>query len=110
MRLKAQLTQLAESDDSYFRRHLAREDLARLDKLSALKETAADLEQFLKEGLYIGWTQNDMRTHELKDTLVPFLTVLFIWYENETPENEEAVSETWSAFEADRLKKLVHCL
>lgn len=110
MVLRETLQRISEEDQSIFRRQLAKEDLVRLDKLSVLVKLKPDFDSFQKEGLYIGWTQSDMRTHELKGTIEPVLQALFDIWRGDKSEVEAKLVAVWAAFEQDRLKKLVHCL
>ncbi len=111
MQLIEQLAAIKENDESIFRRQLAKEDLARLEKLDLLFKTAESRETFNKDGLYIGWTQGDMRTHDLKDAV---LILLDAFYDAaSTPGDADAerkLLEVWEKFHRDRLDKLVHCL
>ncbi|MCA8887700.1 MAG: hypothetical protein KDA46_02650 [Parvularculaceae bacterium] len=110
MSLTQRLEEIAKNDESIFRRQLAKEDLARLLKLEALAANAADLNAFRKEGLYIGWTQGDMRTHDLRDSIEALLDAFYAAHLNHSPEAEQALAAAWDAFHRDRLKKLIHCL
>ncbi len=110
MELIQRLRGIAEKSESYFQQFLAKEDLARIDKLAEMARQLDDKESFLKEGLYIGWTQNDMRTHELKDEIVPLLESLWCYYDPESKADEQAVLKAWEAFEEKRMKTLIHCL
>ncbi len=109
MDLQSRLKEIEENHDSLFRRQLAKEDLERFERLRDMASGSATLEAFIKDGLYAGWTQNDMRTHELKETILP---VLEAFYEvvRGAKGDEVALSNAWAAFEADRLNKLIHCL
>ncbi len=108
MHLQDQLKEIAKNHDSLFRRQLAKEDLARFERLREMALASETLEAFVKDGLYAGWTQNDMRTHELKETIVP---VLDAFYEVVRGSGEDdKLQAAWAAFEADRLNKLIHCL
>lgn len=110
MQLIERLKARAENSESYFQQFLAKEDLARIQKLTEMVRNLPDKESFMKEGLYIGWTQNDMRTHELKDTLVPLLESLWSFYDKAGHGEESQVMKAWSAFEENRMKNLIHCL
>lgn len=110
MQVLDHLRDIAQNDASIFRRQLAKEDIARLERLGELAEATDDLESFRKDGLYIGWTQNDMRTHDLQVSIQALLDAYFAWNGSPTPETEEAVVSAWEAFHRDRLNKLIHCL
>lgn len=108
MKLKDQLKEIAKSHDSLFRRQLAKEDLTRFERLQEMALASKSLEAFVKDGLYAGWTQNDMRTHELKETIVPVLEAFYAVVRDSG--DEEILQTAWAAFEVDRLNKLIHCL
>lgn len=111
MRLLEQLNEIAENSESLFRRALAKEDLKRFDKLSVLYPACADLAAFIKDGMYIGWTQNDMKTHEMRETLTALLEAYHAYRSDEAdPALEARLDEAWAAFTKDRLEKLIHCL
>lgn len=110
MRLIETLKKVSETDESMFRRHLAREDLARLDKLVGMARAGMTREQFLKDGHYIGWTQGDMTTHRLKDELDALLEALFDYSASGSEADERRVDDAWGAFAQARLHKLIHCL
>jgi len=110
MQIIDELREIAEKDESLFRRQLAKEDIARLERLAALAKAAADLEAFKKDGLYIGWTQNDMRTHDLRDTLLALLDAFYALTQEANEANEQALTAAWIKFRDDRLEKLIHCL
>jgi hypothetical protein len=110
MRLLERLQDQASTDDSIFRRQLAKEDLARLEILRRLATQASDLEAFRKEGKYIGWTQGDMRTHDLRETLDKFLDAFFSAARTPDPNSEATLEAAWITFHNDRMEKLVHCL
>lgn len=110
MRLTEELKKTSETDESMFRRHLAREDLARLETLTGMARSLKR-EAFLKEGLYIGWTQNDMTTHRLKDEITALLEALFDYEaQGETQSGEEGLRRAFAAFARARMQKLIHCL
>jgi hypothetical protein len=108
MDLQGQLKEIAKNHDSLFRRQLAKEDLARFERLREMALASETLEAFIKDGLYAGWTQNDMRTHELKETILPVLEAFYAVVRDSG--DEEILQAAWAAFEVDRLNKLIHCL
>ena len=73
MTIEEYLGQIAENSESYFQAHLAKEDLLRVERLSAMAAATSDLETLQKEALYSGWTPGDLRTGELKDVLLPLI-------------------------------------
>jgi hypothetical protein len=111
MRLVARLEFEAANAESFFRRALAKEDLGRVAALARLAHEHPDLGAFQQHALFIGWTKDDLRTHELKQHLAPVMEAIFA-YEREAGGEaaETALDAAWSAFEAHRLKVLVHCL
>ncbi|MGV6801491.1 MAG: hypothetical protein ACWA5L_06170 [bacterium] len=110
MQLIDTLQHIAETHESYFQQFLAKEDIARLEKLALLAKVSEDEAAFIKEGLYIGWTQDDMRSHELKETLTPVLKALYAIWNDGADEKQVGLSEAWASFVQDRLEKLIHCL
>lgn len=110
MSLTQRLEDIAKNDESIFRRQLAKEDLVRLSRLEALAANADDLNAFKKEGLYVGWTQGDMRTHDLRDSIDALLDAYYDAHTNHSPEAELKLTAAWDAFHRDRLNKLIHCL
>ena len=111
MHLLAELEQRLEAEESVFRAQLLREDIARLHKLEALAREHADPEGFAKAGLYIGWTQGDFRTHEIKEPLEVLLAA-FHTYETggQSDELDRALRTAWAAFDRARMEKLLGCL
>lgn len=98
-------------EESMFRAHLLREDVARLRRLAALADRHDDRGEYRKAGAFIGWTNGDMRTHELMDRLSPLLDAIYDWQRGErTPEAERAIRSAWDAFHIERMRKLLHCL
>ncbi len=111
MQLVDKMRQRLEGEDSPFRAQLIKEDIARLTKLQAMALEHDDLESFCKAGLYIGWTRDDFRTHDLKDQLDVLLGSIYARQrEGATPSSEKAVIDAWVSFNTARMEKLVHCL
>lgn len=108
MRLIETLAAEAENAPRMFARALAREDLARLRKLQELAQAHEDLAAFKQRGLMVGWTQGDLRTLELKETLEPLLEAVHAFERGAG--DEAALEAAWRAFYAQRFKVLVHCL
>lgn len=109
MRLVELLEDQARRSESYFRQHLAREDMARIGRLLEMARASETRAAFLKDSLYIGWTKDDMRTHELRAELETLNGA--IWsYEREGAREEEPVLRAWEVFDAHRMKTLIHCL
>lgn len=103
MKLIAELERLASREESMFRAQLLREDVARLRKLEALRQSAADVEAFRRAGMRVGWTQGDARTQELRE---PLLALLDAVYQG----SEELIVQSWQALHRARMEKLVGCL
>jgi len=89
-----------------------REDIRRSQRLEKLAEETGSHEEFLKEGLYIGWTPDDLRTHEFKDELEPLLNAVYLGCrgEGDAGELDQWIDEAWRVFGAKRLERLVGCL
>ena len=109
MTLAEILAKQLEGETSYFRTALLREDLARLERLSALAASAADAAAFAAEGVKIGWTPDDRRTHELLPALKPLLALLYPALRSSTPADQPLL-DAWTAFDQRRLDRLVGCL
>jgi hypothetical protein len=111
MKLLSMMRERAGREESYFQAALLREDVQRLEKLCTIAEECETLERFHKDGLYVGWTQGDLRTGELKEALSPFMEAFYAYaHEDKTPAREEEILRTWAAFNQQRMKILVHCL
>ncbi len=111
MHLIEELESLLANEESMFRAQLMREDVARLKTLVDLAGHHADREAYVKAGTYIGWTNGDIRTHELLEELVPLLQAVHAYaLGGRTPELDIAVRDAWDAFHIARMRKLIHCL
>jgi hypothetical protein len=111
MKLLDELRQTADRLDSVFQARLMHEDIARLQKLAEMARTTDAYEHFEKAGLYLGWTQGDMRTFELTADLKPFLKAFYGAANDEpSPEHDPLVRKTWIAFNKARMAKLIGCL
>jgi hypothetical protein len=111
MHLIEDLEARAGTEQSMFRAQLLREDLDRLRRLTALADQCADLADFLKQGLYAGWTQGDFRTHELKTPIEAVLTAFYDYRTGgRTDAQDRALRAAWNAFDRERIEKLVGCL
>ena len=111
MRLLERLEAEAASGDSFFRRMLAQEDVGRIANLRRLAHEHATLEDYKQHALFIGWTKDDLRTHELKQHLDPVMEAIFAIERTDGGEAaEQRLEAAWNAFNAHRLKVLVHCL
>lgn len=111
MRLLDTLQRLVAEEASPFRAQLAREDVARLRRLQELARSAPDLAAFKTCGMRIGWTQGDLRTHELRAPLESFLESVFA-YETGTgdTEQEARIDAAWRELHRVRMERLVGCL
>ena len=88
-----------------------REDIARIERLAGLATTAASYEDYEKAGLYLQWTQGDLRTFELTDELKPFLKAVHTAANDAAGDRTDAaVRDTWIAFNTARMNKLIGCL
>ena len=108
MQICDELQSRLQSEGSMFRAQLMREDIARLEKLVALADDSQDLAAFKKAGTYIGWTQNDMMTHILSESLGGLLDAIYAWRKNGG--EEAAINAAWINFCAERNEKLIKCL
>ncbi|PHR63010.1 MAG: hypothetical protein COA47_01580 [Robiginitomaculum sp.] len=108
MKLLEMLQTRAETEDSYFRKALLKEDIARVETLMTKADAASDLDQLMKDGLYIGWTKGDLRTGEIREFLAPFMAAVFALQQGGS--DEQAVIDSWIIFNRERMKVLVHCL
>lgn len=111
MRLIEELERRVAQEQSLFRAQLLREDIARLKKLQELARTANDLAGYKKASLRIGWTQGDLRTHELRAPLEVLLDAVFA-YETGTSGNEQEtrIVDAWLELHRTRMERLVGCL
>lgn len=111
MHLIEDMERWIETEESLFRAQLLREDVARLRKLFTLAQSQETFEAYAKEGLYIGWTQGDFHTHQLKDTIEALMAAVHAYETGgRGDEQDRAVREAWAVFHRTRLEKLVHCL
>jgi hypothetical protein len=115
MKLIADLKQRLEGEQSYFRQHLLREDIARLEKVAGIAMAQPTVEAFLTAARKIGWTPEDRRTFELKDTLEPLLAAIRERL-TASPDDpcagslDDKIDALWQAFEQHRIDRLVGCL
>jgi hypothetical protein len=98
-------------EESMFRAQMLREDVARLRRLVELAALHDDREEYRRAGACIGWTNDDMRTHELMPQLRPLLDAVYDWQRGaHRQEAEQAVESAWDAFHVERMRKLLHSL
>ncbi len=111
MKLVKTLENIISGNKGYVQTQLAKEDLARIEKLRELAKTCNNAEQMEKDGLYIGWTQGDIRTHELADSLKPLIRAIYRYENGEnTQKLDDEILAIWANFHTHRLKTLIHCL
>ena len=110
MRLIEEMEQRLQSEDSMFRAQLLREDIDRLHRLESLARRHETLEAFAGEGLAIGWTRGNLRTHEVEEPLRALLAAVHAYERGgRTDRQHRAVRRAWDAFDRLRLAKLVGC-
>jgi len=109
MRLIEQLEAAHAAEQSVFRAQLIKEDIARLRTLAELAAKASSPEDFVRQGLLIGWTLGDARTFELRPALVPLL-MAFHAAGLGGEEAEARLASAWQAFDSFRMERLVGCL
>ncbi len=115
MRLVEELRQQHASEESYFQQHLLMEDIKRLERLIELAASSGNVDAFITEGMMIGWTPNDLRTHELSDTIKPLLAAVYARSKSpgdspDLTELDDRISQLWQAFNVDRMERLIGCL
>lgn len=111
MQLIADLQRHVAQEPGMFRAQLLREDIARLQKLRVLAHSAENLQEFKKAGTRIGWTQGDLRTHELQAPLETLLETVFAHETGRTGAEQEArIIEAWRELHRTRMERLVGCL
>ncbi len=111
MHLLAELEQRRDAEESVFRAQLLREDIARLRRLESMAREHDDLKGFAKAGLYIGWTQGDFRTHEIKEPIEALLAALYAYETGgRSDERDQALRAAWADFDQARMEKLLGCL
>jgi hypothetical protein len=111
MRLIAELEQRVGREESLFRAQLLREDIARLKRLQEIARTAGDAAAYRKTAMRIGWTQGDLRTHELRAPLEALLDAVYA-YETGTrgAEADARIARAWLELDRTRMERLVGCL
>ncbi len=111
MKLLSLLQSRAADEESYFRKALLGEDIARLGVLMERAKAAPDLAHLMKEGLYIGWTKGDLRTGELTQVLRPLMAAVFALQHGQSDaQSEQEAIDCWIAFAKARMEILIHCL
>lgn len=110
MRLLDLLQRRIDEEQSPFRAQLLREDVARLKRLQELAQSAEDLAAFKRAGMRIGWTQGDLRTHEIRAPLEQLLEAVHAHQENPGGVNEARLEAAWAELHRVRMERLVGCL
>ena len=111
MRLPDTLERVAAEETSPFRAQLLREDVARLRKLEELARGAPDPAAFRRQGMRLGWTQGDLRTHELRAPLEALLDAVYAYETGAAGEDaEDRIEAAWRELHRARLERLVGCL
>jgi hypothetical protein len=117
MRLLDDLAARLSNEESYFRQHLVREDISRLERLVAACTPGNDAAAMIATGLKLGWTPDDMRTHELRPALEPLLAAIhdrLVSSPDGDPTaigvKDDRIAALWEAFERLRMDRLVGCL
>jgi len=116
MKLIAYLESVISRNEGIVQTQLAREDLARIEKLCVMAQTHDNYPDMEKDGLYIGWTKGDFRTHELSDPLKALMRAIFDSIKTgdttkyDAEKLDDHIMDIWAAFHTLRLKILVHCL
>jgi hypothetical protein len=117
MRLLDDLGARLASEDSYFRQHLIKEDVARLETLLAVCPPGTNAANMVAKGLKLGWTPDDTRTHELRPALEPLLAAIHdrlvataAGDGTSLPELDDRIAALWNDFEQLRMDRLVGCL
>ncbi len=111
MRLIDELERRAAKEESLFRAQLLREDIARVKKLQELARAAADAAAYEKASKRIGWTQGDLRTHELGAPLKALLEAVYAYETGSNgSEQENRIVAAWFELHRTRMERLVGCL
>ena len=119
MRLIEELERQAAVEESYFQRHLIAEDVRRLELLREMALAQGDVEAFVAAGSKAGWTPEDRRTHELRETLDPFLRAVHAACQARSQPTvgaadiqalDAGIMGCWQAFATHRMDRLVGCL
>ncbi|MCF6220875.1 MAG: hypothetical protein L3J65_07160 [Robiginitomaculum sp.] len=111
MKLITYLESVISRNEGIVQTQLAREDLARVEKLRELAKTHDTYAALEKDGLYIGWTKGDFRTHELSDPIKALMRAVYnLEKTGDVAKYNDRIMDIWAAFHTLRLKTLVHCL
>jgi len=111
MKLITYLNDVISRNAGIVQTQLAREDLARVEKLCELAKNHDNYAAMEKDGLYIGWSKGDFRTHEMSDPIKALMHAIFdLTKTGDTAKYDDRIMDIWAAFHTLRLKVLVHCL
>jgi len=99
-----------DGEQSYFRRHLLGEDIARLERLAALAARELSEAEYLVAASRLGWTADDRRTPELQPTLRPLVLAFKAAVTGRDRGTDDELATLWRAFDAHRIERLVGCL
>ena len=111
MRLLETLQRLAVEEQSPFRAQLLREDIARLRQLQELARSTPDIALFKQRGVRIGWTQGDLRTHELRAPLQSLLEAVHAYEMGATgTDHDGRIDAAWRDLHRTRMERLLGCL
>ena len=111
MKLITYLESVISRNESIVQTQLAHEDLVRVEKLCELAKIHDNYADMEKDGLYIGWTKGDFRTHELSDPIKALMRAVFdLEKTGDAAKYDARIMDIWAAFHTLRLKTLVHCL
>ncbi|HRD78903.1 MAG TPA: hypothetical protein PK264_23680 [Hyphomicrobiaceae bacterium] len=110
MDLIQHLRAAAEHETSYFRSHLLKEDVARLERAASLARMLPDEASYLAQATKLGWTADDRRTHELMPALKPFLIAFRRAETGGRTDIGPELLELWRELDTLRMARLVGCL
>lgn len=111
MRLIEELERALAGEQSLFRAQLLREDIARLARLRELARSSGSADACKRAALRLGWTQGDLRTHELRAPLAALVEAVYA-YETGAGDGglEARVIDAWTQLHRTRMERLVGCL
>jgi hypothetical protein len=111
MRLIEELERMLGDEQSLFRAQVLREDIARLNGLRVLARTAEDLSACKTASLHMGWTQGDLRTHELRAPLEALVEAVYASEKGAGGGEQEArIVNAWAELYRVRMERLAGCL
>jgi len=110
MRLIEELERRLGTEESPFQAQLLREDIARLTRLRELARGASDLAAVKQAAMRLGWTQGDVRTHELRVPLEALVDAIHAFETAGSGDWEARIIDAWSELHRTRMERLVGCL